>query len=187
MDRRWLVVVIGVVLACGDERARVEREARTRAEQAQREAATRTADAARVAREAQAYAEDKAAAAAARVDIHAAARAVALGQRAKAELDKVYKTDSDYDLDVTAAGASAGHAAKLAALPHVTIGDVTVGYEQVATVSATGVGRSRHFRATWRRGDRDVIVGYQTSEAIDVVAFAKLLDKLVPSVERVLE
>ena len=91
MDRRWLVVVIGVVLACGDERARVEREARTRAEQAQREAATRTADAARVAREAQAYAEDKAAAAAARVDIHAAARAVALGQRAKAELDKVYE------------------------------------------------------------------------------------------------
>ena len=111
----------------------------------------------------------------------------ALGLQAKAELDKVYRTDSDYDLDVTAAGASADHAAKLAALPHVTVGDLTVGYEQVSTLSTSGVGRSRHFRATWRRGDRDVIVGYQTSEALDVVAFAKLLDKLVPSVERALE
>ncbi|MBL8619881.1 MAG: hypothetical protein JNK64_01225 [Myxococcales bacterium] len=187
MRRRWIAVGFVGLLACSDERARAEREARTRAEQAQREAAARTADAARVAREAQAYAEAKARAAAAAVDTDAAARAIALGQRAKAELDKVYRTDSDYDLDVTAAGASADHAAKLAALPHVTVGDLTVGYEQVTTISTAGVGRSRHFRATWRRGDRDVIVGYQTSEAIDVVAFAKLLDKLVPSVERALE
>lgn len=187
MRRRWIAVGFVGLLACSDERARAEREARTRAEQAQREAAARSADAARVAREAQAYAEAKARAAAARVDIHAAARAVALGQRVKAELDKVYRTDSDYSLDVTTAGASADHAARLAALPHVTVGDLTVGYEQVATRSATGVGRTRHFRATWRHGDRDVIVGYRTSEAIDVVAFAKLLDKLVPSVERVLE
>ena len=71
-------------------------------------------------------------------------------------------------------------------MPHLTIRGVTVGYEEDTSRSLGGQTSRRHFRATWRRGDRDVIVGYQTEEKIDVVAFAKLLQKLVPIVERVL-
>ncbi|MBK9030299.1 MAG: hypothetical protein IPL61_02990 [Myxococcales bacterium] len=169
------------------ERARAEGyAARARAEaEAQASAARRTASRAEaMVAERAGDAADLASAVANRATVE---RALALGRQAKAELDKVYRTDSDYDLDVTAAGASADHAAKLAALPHVTVGDLTVGYEQLASVSTDGVTRSRHFRATWRRGDRDVIVGYQTSETLDLAGFAALVPRLVPAVERVLD
>jgi hypothetical protein len=110
--------------------------------------------------------------------------AVALGRSVKAELDKVYKTDSDYDLDITRAGASTAHAKKLADMPHVKVGDVTVGYEETSTLSMHGVGYRKHFRATWRRGNEDVVVAFATQENIDVVAFAKLVEKMVPIVEK---
>lgn len=174
------MLALGMATACGGKSAAEEK-----AEAAKALAVARAA-------QARAEAEALAKAAALRTEVAATAaklaviEAAALGLRAKAELDKVYRSSSDYDLDVTTAAASTDHAAKLAALPHVTIGDVTVGYEQVAIVSATGVGRSRHFRCTWRRGERDVIVGYQTSEELDLVAFAALVEKLVPAVERVL-
>jgi hypothetical protein len=58
----------------------------------------------------------------------------------KAELDKVYRTEHAYDLDVTRTGASTAHAAELAAMPHVTVRGVTVGYEETATRSLNGVG-----------------------------------------------
>ena len=109
-----------------------------------------------------------------------------IASQAKAELDKVYRSSTDYDLDITTAAATSAHAEKLAAMPHVTVGGITVGYEQVAGVSTTGTSSKRHFRATWRRGDRDVIVGYQTSSRLDLDAFAALLPKLVPIVNRLL-
>ena len=109
-----------------------------------------------------------------------------LGRRVKAELDKVYQHRTDYDLDITTRAATSAHAEKLAAMPHVTVGGVTVGYEQVAGLSPTGASNKRHFRATWRRGDRDVIVGYQTESRLDLAAFAALLPTLVPIVDRLL-
>jgi hypothetical protein len=109
--------------------------------------------------------------------------AVGLARRVKSELDKVYKTDHAYDLDIARAGASKDHAAKLAAMPHATVNGVTVGYEETATRSINGVGYRKHFRATWRRGDEDVIVSFATQEDIDVVAFARLVEKMVPIVE----
>jgi len=186
LHRRWGALGLVAILGCGADRAAAERAARAKAEQAERAARATAEQVEREARTTAEQVEREARAKAAQVE-REASRTFDLGKRAKAELDKVYRTDSDYDLDVTATGTSAEHAAKLAELPHVTIGGVTVGYEQVSTVSTTGLGRSRHFRATWRRGDRDVVVGYQTSEQLDVVAFARLLDKLVPSVERALE
>lgn len=113
--------------------------------------------------------------------------AVGLAKTVKAELDKVYKTDHAYDLDVTRAGASTDHAAKLSAMPHVTVSGVTVGYEETATRSLHGVGYKKHFRATWRRGNEDVIVSYATQDNIDVVAFAKLVEKMVPIVEQAID
>src|SRR5687768_1643899 len=60
--------------------------------------------------------------------------ATAKGLKAKSELDKVYKTTSDYDLDISADGVDdAGmkaHEAKIAAMPNVKVGDLTVGYEE---------------------------------------------------------
>ena len=101
-------------------------------------------------------------------------------------VDKVYHATSSYDLDITTQAATSEHAAKLAAMPHVTVGDLTVGYEQLSGLSVTGTSSKRHFRATWRRGDRDVIVGYQTESQLDLAAFAALLQQLVPIVERAL-
>ena len=173
MIRGATIVLVMMALACGGKSAAEEQ-----AEAAKAQAIAHAA-------EARKRAEMLAEMAKLKAEL-ALTEAKLLGSRAKAELDKVYRSSTDYDLDVTTADASPAHAAKLAALPHVTIGDVTVGYEQVAIVSATGVGRSRHFRCTWRRGDRDVIVGYQTREELDLVAFAALLGKLVPAVETVL-
>ena len=99
----------------------------------------------------------------------------------------VYKTDHAYDLDITRAGASKEHAAKLAAMPHLTVRGVTVGYEESVTRSMGGVGYKKHFRATWRRGDEDVIVSFATQENLDVVAFAKLVEKMVPIVEQAID
>lgn len=110
--------------------------------------------------------------------------AIGLARTVKSELDKVYKTDHSYDLDIARAGASKEHAAKLRAMPHVTVNGVTVGYEESVTRSLNGVGYRKHFRATWRRGDEDVIVSYATQDDIDVVAFAKLVEKMVPIVEK---
>ena len=113
--------------------------------------------------------------------------AVGLARTVKSELDKVYKTDHAYDLAITRAGASTEHAAKLSSMPHVTVRGVTVGYEETATRSLNGVGYRKHFRATWRRGNEDVVVSYATQEDIDVVAFAKLVEKMVPIVEKAID
>lgn len=113
--------------------------------------------------------------------------AVGLARTVKGELDQVYKTDHAYDLDITRAGASTDHAKKLSEMPHVTVGDVTVGYEESATKSLHGIGYKKHFRATWRRGNEDVIVSYATQENLDAVAFVKLVEKMVPIVESAID
>ncbi len=167
----------GVLAACKDpaEGARQRaREARVAA-QRQADSARRHADSAR--REA-AAATDRA--------VATARDAVGLARTVKAELDKVYKTDRAYDLDITRAGAATDHAARLAAMPHITVGDVTVGYEESTTHSLRGVSYARHVRATWRRGDEDVVVSYATQEQLDPVAIAALIEKLVPIVDRAL-
>jgi hypothetical protein len=107
--------------------------------------------------------------------------AIALGRKVKAEIDKVYKTDTDYDLTVTA---DAEHDAALDRLPHVTIDGVTVGYEETSSRSLDGVAYAKHFRATWRRGDRTINVSYYSRKEVDAKAFVAVLERLVPIVER---
>jgi hypothetical protein len=176
---------LGLATGCKDSPAQAReaaREARDHASQARDRAAQARDQAARKAEAARRGAGDLATRAA-----DAARDAVGVARTVKTELDKVYKTDRDYDLDITRAGASADHAARLAAMPHVTVGDVTVGYEASTTTSLHGVSYARHFRATWRRGDEDVIVSYATQEKLDPIAFAALVEKLVPIVDRALD
>ena len=108
--------------------------------------------------------------------------ALALGKKVKAELDKVYATTSDYDITVDAVAESAeNHDARLAAMPSVKIGTTTVGYEQDSAHTLLGVKYSRHFRATWRALDgRTVRLSFYTKEELNIPAFLKLLEKIVP-------
>ncbi|GEM_PF-5147033 len=106
----------------------------------------------------------------------------------KRELDKVYKTETDYDLAVSSEeGDSATmkeHEAKIQAMPHVTIEGVTVGYVESEERSIRGVSYTKHYRATWCRNGRKIGVGYYSKKEIDAIAFVELLKKLVPIVER---
>lgn len=116
--------------------------------------------------------------------------AAAVGLKAKSELDKVYKTTSDYDLELASdAVDDAGmkeHEAKIAAMPNVRVGDLTVGYEESQERSLRGQTYAKHFRATWVHGGKKVGVGYYSREELDAVAFAALLQKLVPAVQMAL-
>ena len=182
--RRALVLVLILLASCGSSRDDAERKAREARGYAEARAAEAQAAAAQKAEQAvDRAASARAKAAAAVAD---ATRMRTIAAQAKAELDKVYATRSAYDLDIDTPAATAAHAQKLAAMPHVTVGDLTVGYEEASAMSVTGTSSRRHFRATWRRGDRDVIVGYQTEGTLDLVAFAKLLHKLVPIVNAML-
>jgi hypothetical protein len=111
-------------------------------------------------------------------------RALGLGKRVKNELDKVYKTTKDYDVIIEEGPALAEHDAKLAAMPHVNIGGLDVAYEESSTLSVNGSSYSKHFRATWRDGDRVVAISYFTKEEIDAAAFIELLKMLIPIVQR---
>lgn len=103
----------------------------------------------------------------------------------KRELDKVYKTETDYDLAVSAEdGDMKEHEAKINAMPHVAIEGVTVGYVESEERSIRGVTYTKHYRATWCRDGRKIGVGYYSKKEIDAVAFVELLRKLVPIVER---
>lgn len=114
--------------------------------------------------------------------------ALATGKRVKAELDKVHRTSFDYDLSVDASReAAATHEATLANMPKVTVGTTTVGYEQDTKVSLLGTKYRRHFRATWRAQDgRTVRLSLFTQEELDLVAFANLLQKIVPLATKVI-
>ena len=114
--------------------------------------------------------------------------ALATGKKVKAELDKVYKTTSDYDITVDAVPESAAdHDARLAAMPSVKVGTTSVGYEQDSAHTLLGVKYSRHFRATWRAGDgRTVRLSFYTKEELDLPAFVALLQKIVPVAMKVI-
>jgi hypothetical protein len=107
--------------------------------------------------------------------------------RVKGELDKVRKVSGEYDIDVSTEGADDAamkqHEAKIAAMPHVTVGELTVGYEEDQNRSLRGTTFARHFRAIWAHGGKKVAVSYYTKEELDAQAFAKLLESLVPLVQ----
>ena len=115
-------------------------------------------------------------------------RALVLGTRAKTELDKVYKTDKDYELAVDTVGSKEAeqHATRLDKMSSVEVKGVRVGYEEDSQRSLRGMTYAKHFRASWKRGDQVVRVSFYTKETLDLVAFAKLLHELVPAVEAVL-
>jgi hypothetical protein len=132
-------------------------------------------------------ARDKVGAAKDRV-VDTATGAFALAMKAKSELDKVYRSTHAWDLDVEDASAEATreHEQQLDKLPSVTVSGVRVGYEEDAKLSLRGTAYAKHFRASWKRGDKIVRVSFYTKEELDLVAFAELLEKLVPAVEAVL-
>jgi hypothetical protein len=104
-----------------------------------------------------------------------------IARTVKGELEKVYRTDTDFDVTVDV---DAEDEAKLAALPHVTIGGASVGYEERSSRSLDGATYSKHFRAIWKHDGRTIGVSYYTREEIDARAFVELLAHLVPIVER---
>ena len=108
--------------------------------------------------------------------------ALAARKQVKAELGKVYQSKFDYDITVDATPeAAADHEARLAKMPSVKVGTTAVGYEQDSEHSLLGVKYSRHFRATWRALDgRTVRLSFYTQEELDLPAFVKLLQKIVP-------
>lgn len=114
--------------------------------------------------------------------------ALAKGKAAKTELDKAYRTEHTYDLavDDLDSEAAAAHAARLDAMPSIEVKGIRVGYEEDAKLSLRGTTYTKHFRASWKRGDKLVRVSFYTQENLDLVAFAELLGKLVPAVELVL-
>lgn len=176
-----LLAMCAALVGCKDSSTKA-REAESKAREAAREAETTARGGARTVEGAGRKTYE-----AGRVAYATGREAAGLARTVKAELDKVYKSDQAYDLAITRAGASKEHAATLEAVPHVTVRGVTVGYEETATRSLNGVGYKKHFRATWRRGDEDVIVSYATQDSIDVVAFARLVEKMVPIVEKAME
>jgi hypothetical protein len=111
----------------------------------------------------------------------------AVALRAKGEIDKIYKATTDYDIQLSAEGTDdAGMKdleAKLAAMPHITVADVTIGYEQVTETTLNGKVYTRHFRATWFQQGQKVGVSFFTKEQLDVKAFGELLLKIVPIVQ----
>lgn len=112
--------------------------------------------------------------------------AVALTRAAKREFDRVYRSTTTYDLDVTAVGAPdaelRAHEAAIAAMPHLAVGDVTVGYEESTARSLRGVSYARHFRATFVLRGQRVAVSYYAQEDLDLAAFVTLLQALAPIV-----
>jgi hypothetical protein len=106
--------------------------------------------------------------------------ALGLASKVKSELDKVYRTRSDYDMTLD----SDAHAEAIGTMTHVTVGDAVVGYEESSVLSLDGATYTKHFRATWRHDGRNIGVSYYTTEDLDAAAFADLLKKLVPIVER---
>ena len=111
-------------------------------------------------------------------DLVGAARTV------KRELDKVYQSRSDYDVILEEGPSLDEHQRELEKLPHVSVGGVDVAYVETSELSVNGVAYTKHFRATWRRGDRVMAVSFYSKEAIDAVAFGALLQKLIPIVEK---
>jgi len=115
-------------------------------------------------------------------------KAIEKGKAAKVELDKAYNSEHEYDLAIEEPDAESTHAKQLEAMPSVEINGVRVGYEQDSNLTLKGKTYTRHFRASWKREDGKIMrVSYFTKETIDLVEFAKLLQKIVPAVMLVIK
>jgi hypothetical protein len=115
--------------------------------------------------------------------------AVEKGKAAKAELDKAYKSESAYDLavDDLSSAEAAAHQARMDKMPAVDVKGVRVAYEEDSNLSLRGTTYSKHFRASWKRNDKIVRVSFYTKETLDIVAFAALIQKIVPAVEMIIK
>ncbi|MCI0464305.1 MAG: hypothetical protein L0Z62_45810 [Gemmataceae bacterium] len=103
----------------------------------------------------------------------------------KRELDKVYKTTTEYDLVISEETGDAklkAHQARLLKMDRVEVQGLTVGYEQREDLTCNGTTFARHFRATWVMGDRVVGVSYFSQREINAAAFVQLLERMVPIV-----
>jgi hypothetical protein len=166
---KTIAIVILVAAGCGENERAADLKAKAEAAKAKVEAARAKVEAAK--NEATAKLFD----------------AAATALRVKGEIDKVYKATGAYDVQISAEGADdAGmkaHQEKVAAMPHVSLGDITIGYEESGEKTLNGTTFSRHFRATWVQNGQKVGLSYYTKEQLDLQAFAKLLVKFVPVVQ----
>ena len=103
-----------------------------------------------------------------------------MAKKVKSELDKVYRSDTEYDVTID----DDAHADALERMPHVTVGGTVVGYEESSSLSLNGTSYRKHFRASWRHDDRVIGVSYYTQQDMDLKAFVALLEWLIPIVER---
>lgn len=105
----------------------------------------------------------------------------------RVEFDRVYHASANYDLVVESQDAQGSrmreHQARIAAMPHVRVGELSVGYEESQTRSLRGVSYRKHFRAVWMHQGRRIALSYYSNENIDLAAFASLLERLVPIVQ----
>lgn len=116
-------------------------------------------------------------------------KAIEKGKAAKVELDKAYKSDNEYDLAVDDIGSeqAAIHASRLEKMPSIEVNGVRVGYEEDSNLSLRGTTYAKHFRMSWKRGDKIVRVSFYSKQTIDIVELTKLIAKIVPAVEFVLK
>lgn len=105
--------------------------------------------------------------------------------KAKKEIDKLDKM-GDYDFAISSVLVdSAGmkdHEAKMASMPHVTVGDITVGYEEDPVKTLNGTEYKHHFRATYVHMGMKVGFSYYTKGDLDGAGFATLITKFLPIV-----
>jgi len=116
-------------------------------------------------------------------------QAIEKGKAAKVELDKAYKSDHAYDLAVDDVGSAeaAAEQARIDKMPSVDIKGVRVAYEEDSNLSLKGKTFTKHFRASWKHGEKIIRVSFYTQETIDAVAFAALLAKLFPAVQMIIK
>ena len=130
--------------------------------------------------------------------LNQAAELLRTAESVKKEWDQINRGESAYDLVVYGAGGDATrieeHEAALDSMGHVEVRDVPlaggavekvrVGYSDVTEVGTGGRKHERHFRATWTDEGRKVGLSYYTTGQTDPAAFAALLGRLVPVVNR---
>lgn len=106
----------------------------------------------------------------------------------KKEFDAVYQSGSAYDIEIATEGIDdAGMKAledQLKGLPNVTVNGVTIAYEDRTANSINGVNYAKAFGAIWVVGGKKIGLIYATQQNIDAKAFAELLQKLAPVVEK---
>ena len=113
---------------------------------------------------------------------------VAVAQEAKSELEKIHKTNTEYDLVIsdpeTGDDKLKAHQEQLASMNHIEVEGLTIGYEERQDRSFQSVTYERHFRATWVMEGKVIGVSYYTKQETDLKAFEELVRKLIPIVNK---